>query len=192
MISEKKKAASKKRRENLRSVSKKIAKMDSKDQAVLASPMANVVRINGEPLSLRNQCLLSVQSKEPCTMVGGYDQWIKAGRIVNKGEKGMGIRVPCQPREDAEEDDEEQEDGSKKRMYFTFGFVFDIRQTRKQTAEDIERIRKRDQRRKNRGSKSKGSTRSKRPAASTKPKPRPKYQATEDVDLEFANRFSNL
>jgi hypothetical protein len=184
MVSEKKKEEAKKKRENLRGLAKRIASMTEADRAVLASRMGGVTTIEGHALSLRNQCLVAMQAEE-ASVVGGFRQWIKAGRVVEKGQKGIGIRVPCSPGGNAEiEDDEEQEDGSKKRMRFTFGTVFDISQTKELTEEEKAKIK----------SRGKGKRKAYAPAPKAKPAPKPKatrskYQPTENVESEFDRLF---
>jgi hypothetical protein len=54
-------------------------------------------------------------------MVGGFNQWITAGRAVRKGEHGLSLWIPCQGK--SESDDEPGE------TYFRMGTVFDIEQT---------------------------------------------------------------
>ena len=58
-------------------------------------------------------------------MVGGFRQWIKAGRAVRKGEHGMSILVPCMPGKDRADDDAAQNDS----VRFIGGTVFDVSQT---------------------------------------------------------------
>jgi len=60
-------------------------------------------------------------------MVGGFGQWLRAGRSVRKGESGLGIWVPIAKGKAGEEEAGEGADGGRPR--FLMGTVFDISQT---------------------------------------------------------------
>jgi hypothetical protein len=77
-----------------------------------------VTTIEGHVLSVRNTMLCYFQFANP-TVVGGFQQWRKAGRTVRKGEHGMAIFTPCHTKSD---------DGSDE-TYFITSTVFDITQT---------------------------------------------------------------
>jgi hypothetical protein len=62
------------------------------------------------------------------TIVGGFGQWKRAGRVVSKGSKALGIWVPLKPRTSATTPDPTP-DEKKPTFRFTFGNVFDISQT---------------------------------------------------------------
>lgn len=193
VITEAKKAEAKSRREKLRKFAKAIAELSDGDRATLASKMGGVTTIEGHALSLRNQCLLALQQKgdTPVTVVGGFRQWIKAGRVVKKGESAYWLRCPCEPKAGAEQDEDEDDDGKKSRIYFTFGAFFDVSQTDELTEEDKKKIAEREKRKAERKDKvhqvPAGKVRKvKARAKKVKAKPA-KYQPTpvEDVDAEF-------
>lgn len=80
-----------------------------------------VATVEGHELSPRNTMLVYLQAngRSP-SVVGGYQQWCRAGKQVRKGEHGMMIWVPTQP---ADEDGEPEGD-----TRFITGHVFDITQ----------------------------------------------------------------
>jgi antirestriction protein ArdC len=76
--------------------------------------------------SWHNQMLIWRQ-KPDASFVGGYQTWLKCGRYVRKGEKGIAILAPmfCK-------DKREMADGSEQetqRIWFKVVYVFDIAQT---------------------------------------------------------------
>lgn len=73
--------------------------------------------------SLGNQLLITAQRPD-ATRVAGFQAWLKLGRHVRKGEKGIKIIVPRTGKI-------QSEDGSEERLLtgFGVGHVFDIRQT---------------------------------------------------------------
>ncbi|MFH1831503.1 MAG: ArdC-like ssDNA-binding domain-containing protein [bacterium] len=81
-----------------------------------------IVTIEGHPLSPYNQCFLLSQAELKFTVVGGFQQWRKAGRTVLKGKKGFLIFVPSGNKKD--DDSTQLED-----VYFFTAVVFDISQT---------------------------------------------------------------
>jgi hypothetical protein len=83
----------------------------------------DVMTIEQKTLSLKNTYLVLNQCRT-ATIVGGFDQWRKAGRSVLKGAKALGIWVPLKPR-----DRDPSPDDKKPAFRFTFGNVFDISQT---------------------------------------------------------------
>jgi len=81
-----------------------------------------VATVEGRTLSPHNSILVHIQSSNGGpTVVGGYKQWKKAGRHVDKGEHGLMIWFPIGPKD---------EDGNviKTERYYV-GTVFDISQT---------------------------------------------------------------
>ena len=86
----------------------------------------DVMTIEQKTLSLKNTYLVLNQCRT-ATIVGGFDQWRKAGRSVLKGAKALGIWVPLKPRSSASPDP--TPDDKKPAFRFTFGNVFDISQT---------------------------------------------------------------
>ena len=73
--------------------------------------------------SLGNQLLIAMQRPD-ATYVAGFHAWLKLGRHVNKGEKGIAIMVPHVRKV-------EQDDGIEERRVSSFGtgHVFDLSQT---------------------------------------------------------------
>lgn len=67
--------------------------------------------------SFRNVCLILSQ-KQDALECAGFNDWLKVGRCVRKGEKGLAILVPMSKRDDDEES-----------VWFTWRYVFDISQT---------------------------------------------------------------
>lgn len=100
---------------------KQIAAMCDEEREALAA-RSPIVTIEQRPLSARNQCLIAMQ-RPSATIVGGFRQWLNAGRCVRKGEKGLTILVPAakkgKPDQPAESDS----------VWFMRGTVFDISQT---------------------------------------------------------------
>jgi hypothetical protein len=86
----------------------------------------DVMTIEQKPLSPKNTYLVLSQLKT-ATIVGGFDQWKRAGRVVSKGSKALGIWVPLKPRDASATPTPDEE--KKPTFRFTFGNVFDISQT---------------------------------------------------------------
>lgn len=83
-----------------------------------------IVTIEGHVLSVFNQCFLYFQSGEmerPPSVVGGFRQWLKAGRCVKLGQHGMIIWVPSSKKDD---------NGLVTDTNFFTATVFDISQTK--------------------------------------------------------------
>lgn len=112
--------AAKEKRQRMRELAKRIAGMTPEQQAELTK--GDIATIEGRALSLHNQMMVAYQGCRS-TVVGGFQQWKKAGRIVRKGEHGYSIWIPCGA---AKPDDDEGEDG---KVYFALGTVFGIDQT---------------------------------------------------------------
>ena len=55
---------------------------------------AGISTVEAHPLSQTNACLVAFQCPT-ATIVGGFKQWLKAGRCVRKGEHGLSIWVPA-------------------------------------------------------------------------------------------------
>jgi hypothetical protein len=123
------------RRERFRTLAKTVAEMTDAERAALVDRCGTVVTIEGHPLSFFNTCL--VLSQNPgASVVGGFAQWIKAGRAVRKGERGLGIWVPVAKGKGDEapaagSDQPADADGNDDtgRPRFIMGTVFDIAQT---------------------------------------------------------------
>lgn len=71
--------------------------------------------------------MLIWRQKPDASFVGGYNTWLKCGRYVRKGEKGIAILAPM-----FFKDERQTADGSEtetKRIWFKVVYVFDISQT---------------------------------------------------------------
>ena len=75
-----------------------------------------------EPYSARNSLLIRLERQE-ASLCGGYSEWLKAGRAVRKGEKGIQILIPLVLKKDKENPNSETF------TRFRVGYVFDISQT---------------------------------------------------------------
>jgi len=99
----------------------RLAKMTQEQMQALAATLPVVITIEGRPLSLRNTLLLHMQSDVAPSVVGGFKQWLAAGRCVRKGQKDLYILHPCARK---------AEDGSEDAAaYFREAAVFDVTQT---------------------------------------------------------------
>lgn len=114
------KAKAAERREKFNQIAKQIAAMTDEQRATLAARMVGVMTCEGKTVSHKNLCLLAHQ-RESVTMVGGFRQWLKQGRVVRKGEHGLTIWVP-HIKGNAEQGEAEE-------VRFGLGTVFDVSQT---------------------------------------------------------------
>lgn len=113
-------------REAARELARRIGKMTD-DQRRAMAPSMPIVSIEGRTLSPVNMLLVASQNAA-ATIVGGFRQWIKAGRCVRKGEKGLWIWVPTTVKGTVnwmtgQRDDEAEE------VRFIMAPVFDVSQT---------------------------------------------------------------
>jgi len=76
--------------------------------------------------SWHNQMLIWRQ-KPDASFVGGFNTWLKCGRFVRKGEKGIAILAPMFFKDKTRMPD--GSDGETKRIWFKVVYVFDISQT---------------------------------------------------------------
>ena len=111
------------RKKKLRAIIKKIAAMTENERNKLAIQM-NVRTVEGRSLSLHNSIMLSLQSPT-ATIIGGFNQWKKAGRVVKKGEHGSAIWVPYGVKKQIDQEDDYIDEPTG----FGLGTVFDISQT---------------------------------------------------------------
>jgi hypothetical protein len=84
-----------------------------------------IITAEGHRLSLRNTCLLMFQCSDYTpTQIGGFRQWQKIGRIVQKGQHACGcIMVPMSSKKQDIIDDK------KDSIHFRWVPVFDVSQT---------------------------------------------------------------
>jgi len=117
-------------RDRFRALCSTVAAMNPWQREQYAARMPGLVTCEGRVLSMFNHCLLASQSEIPLTIVGGFRQWLKTGRCVRKGEHGLMIWFPRQPRKGTtaapEPEPGEQTDT---RTTFMIGYVFDVTQT---------------------------------------------------------------
>lgn len=112
------------RRARMAELIKRASAMTPEQRQELFSTLPLVVNTDGKALSVRNTILIHWQIENP-TIVGGFRQWIKAGRVVRKGEHGASILFPRNVgTETSRESGEPQE-----KIAFLSGTVFDIGQT---------------------------------------------------------------
>jgi len=106
-----------------------VKAMTDEQREAMVTKYCAIITVDAHALSLKNTCLVLFQNPK-ATVVGGFKQWLKAGRCVNKGEHALNICFPCATKKENEEGEEEEG------MYFRFGNVFDISQTSEITKED--------------------------------------------------------
>ena len=143
-ISPEQKAAKTARRERFRALVKQVAAMSDEERAQLIARAGAVVTCEGRTLSPVNTSLLLMQMPN-ASMVGGFRQWLKAGRCVNKGQHGAMIWVPtrmqnakCKMQNEQEgpaPEEEAQEAEQSRSTHFIIGTVFDISQTTEKPVE---------------------------------------------------------
>ena len=119
-------AKSEARKARFSALLKTVAEMSDEERAAMAARMP-VMTTEGRTLSTHNQILLTLQ-RDNVTIVGGFQQWLKQGRCVSKGESGLMIWVPKTNAKDNETTTESANDTASP-VYFFAGTVFDISQT---------------------------------------------------------------
>ena len=92
----------------------------SEDQRQEIAAKMGATTIEGRVLSPVNQCLIYTQYPN-ATILGGYQQWQRAGKQVKKGSQGISIWIPTKKKA-------ETEDGEEKTRFFLIS-MFDISQT---------------------------------------------------------------
>ena len=125
------KAATEARRERFRGFVKQLAQMTDEQRAAFAARIPVIVTADGHPLSGPNMMLVALQ-RPGVTVVGGFRQWLKHGRVVRKGEHGAMIWFPkaSNQRDSAPGAGDSQEAAE---VRFMIGTVFDISQTEEVT-----------------------------------------------------------
>ena len=106
----------------MKQLAEQFAKMSEAERVELSNQLGSLRTIEGRPLSFKNSALLYFQ-KKGVSIVGGFQQWKKAGRIVRKGEKALAIFCPASRKA---EEGQTPDDSS---LFFFTGSVFDISQT---------------------------------------------------------------
>lgn len=123
-LTEEQKQATKERKEKFRLICKQLTAMTDEKRAELSAKCL-FTNIKGHVLSLHNQYLIMLQGGTSSTILGGFQQWKKSGRIVKKGEHGYSIWFPSGNRKVMDENNEETE-----KPGFLVGTVFDVSQTK--------------------------------------------------------------
>lgn len=118
-------AAAAERRAAMRKLAKRVSAMTSDERNAIAARLG-VVTIEGRSLSPFNSCMVWCQNPT-ASVVGGFRQWIRAGRAVCKGEHGMAIWVPTIRTRKAPDSSPEVPDADS--IGFVLGTVFDVTQT---------------------------------------------------------------
>jgi len=112
------------KKEKIIRIRKTLSEMSEEQRQAIADKYG-IVTVEGHLLTPHNQCFLVAQSEINFTVVGGFQQWKKSGRIVRKGEHGVLILVPSKTNSD--ENPEIVSDGEDVRFFSAT--VFDISQT---------------------------------------------------------------
>jgi hypothetical protein len=113
-------------RELARSLAGKIAKMSDAERLELAARVP-ITTIDGRTLSLKNMILVGMQRPD-ATMVGGFRQWIGAGRCVKAGEHAAWLWVPSTRKIEGDGETEGADTGETETR-FLLAPVFDVAQT---------------------------------------------------------------
>ncbi len=108
------------RRQYFKELVTKVAAMSDNERAAFMTRRL-VINTDGHTLSNNNQILLFMQLDNP-SIVAGFQQWRKAGRIVRKGEHGAMIWIPLGKKNEQGEITDED-------IRFGMTTVFDISQT---------------------------------------------------------------
>ena len=116
-----------KKKSRIQAIRKTLSEMTEEKRTELIEKFGIVVTIEGHPLTAHNTCFLYAQTEKPITVVGGFQQWRKAGRTVKKGEHSLLIFVPSIKRKDGPVPSEVE--GSEDEPFFFTANVFDITQT---------------------------------------------------------------
>lgn len=120
------KAASEERRKTFRKIAAHVAAMTPEQRQAFAAQYPVVATVEGRALSIYNQCLLACQCPT-VSIVGGFRQWINAGRAVRKGEHGLMIWIPRFPKDENAQPGEISSADTELR--FLIAPVFDVSQT---------------------------------------------------------------
>ena len=117
-----------KRRAAFKEIVKKVVAMDAAQRATIVDRCGAILTCEGRALSVFNTILL-LNQRDEVSLVGGFQQWKRAGRQVKKGEHGMMIWFPSRQASDEPTGDEAE-------MRFFVGTVFDVSQTEESKPEE--------------------------------------------------------
>ena len=112
------------KKEKIIRIRKTLSEMTEEQRQAVADKFG-IVTVEGHLLTPHNQCFLVAQSEINFSIVGGFQQWKKAGRIVRKGEHGFLIFVPFK----AKQEDNSEMISDEEDVHFFTATVFDISQT---------------------------------------------------------------
>lgn len=137
------KQAAAERRERFKALCQRVAEMTEDERAQLVARCGAIVTPEGRALSVHNSCLILHQLPS-ASMVGGFQQWLKVGRVVRKGERGLSLWFPrsgsanseAQAAPEGEQAENDSQAGEKPR--FAMGTVFDVSQTEPKTDKPAE------------------------------------------------------
>jgi len=110
------------KKDKIKELRKFLSKLNATERQQMAAKVGIMSIENGHSFSVTNQCLMFYQNPN-VTIVGGFQQFKKAGRMIKKGEHGMCIFYPTARKSDNDEESDEDN------VSFYVGTVFDISQT---------------------------------------------------------------
>jgi hypothetical protein len=113
------------KRAKFRELVKMMSELPEEQKQALVAKIGAIPTCAGRVLSFYNTCLV-IHQLPNATMVGGFQQWLQAGRCVKKGETGLMIWIPAVRNREAISEGEANE----AEMHFFMGTVFDISQTK--------------------------------------------------------------
>lgn len=109
------------RKTKIQAIRQRLANLTATEREAIAQ-RGLVATVEGRTLSLHNTILVTIQANGYTpTVVGGFNQWKLAGRIVKRGEHGLMIWFPVGRKND--------DDTIIEADTFYTGTVFDISQT---------------------------------------------------------------
>ena len=119
--------------EKMKAIAAQVAQLSETERAAIAERMP-VITIAGHVISARNTVLLAMQSESPVTIIGGFRQWLEAGRVVRKGEKAAYILRPVTRKGGADKEaasagQDGGADGENDSRFFISVPMFDVGQT---------------------------------------------------------------
>ncbi|NJD23487.1 MAG: hypothetical protein FIA82_12615 [Melioribacter sp.] len=112
------------KKEKIIRIRKTLSEMTEEQRQAVADKFG-IVTVEGHLLTPHNQCFLVAQSEINFSIIGGFQQWKKAGRIVRKGEHGFLIFVPAK----AKQENNSEMISDEEDVHFFTATVFDISQT---------------------------------------------------------------
>lgn len=112
------------KKEKIIRIRKTLSEMTEEQRQTVADKFG-IVTVEGHLLTPHNQCFLVAQSEINFSIVGGFQQWKKFGRIVRKGEHGFLIFVPSKTKQEENSEIISNDEN----VHFFTAIVFDISQT---------------------------------------------------------------